>query len=160
MKLCNSFKIWIPIILWPYRKMAFQCNLATTLQICSVVAGIFTIVMGIVFFFDFNGFAGIIVNLFLIIFGLLVCLAELYVFDFFKYLGFLLTFWGKTVFYIYLGFLVFASGGIRLVTSIIFWVLAIIMVICHFLVGGVASPPLFQTGGVSFSASNSDYFEA
>ena len=137
-----------------------EVSLGLIFQIIAIIGGLFTVIMGIYWFFAYLSFVNVIRNLFLIILGLMIIIPEIYIFDFFKYFGFLLTVWGKAIFYFYLGFFVFGSSGLQITTSIILWLLAVLQIVFHFVGGGYNAPPLAQKGGVSFSTSNSDYFEA
>ncbi|OHT15247.1 hypothetical protein TRFO_14285 [Tritrichomonas foetus] len=139
--------------------MGFVCNLNTVLQFVTIATGIFGVIIAIVLMIKYFGPAQIILDLVVIFFSLCIIASEIYVFDFFKYIAFLMTFWGKAALYLFMGFFLFAESGTGLVAAIVFWALFVFYVIVAFITK-TTSPPLLQKNSQpSFSATDSDYFQ-
>ena len=128
---------------------------ALVVQIIAIVAAVFGIVAGCVGFFNFASFVSVVMNLFVILFFLVLLSVELYIFSWIKYFGFLLKPWGKAAVYLFMGALLFAKRGFGLACAIIFWVLFIFYVIISIFLHG-AAPPIFQRKNVPNVSSNSD----
>ena len=139
-----------------------ECNLSLAVQITSIVAGSFAIVIGIYCMFDLNDgsskFKQFILNAFLVVFGVGIVMIEVYLFEIVKYFGFMLRNWGKALLYLFMGCFVFWTKGIRLVASIIFWVLSVIYFVFFFLKTPLAAPLLQKNTGVAFEVTNDDYY--
>ncbi|KAK8891663.1 hypothetical protein M9Y10_028883 [Tritrichomonas musculus] len=132
--------------------------LSTILQYVAIAAGVFGIIVAFVCIFKYFSVGGLIVDIFVIFFCVCIVLSELYIFDFFKYIAFIVTFWGKGILYLFMGFFLFSSHGIGLVAAIIFWALFALYLIVGFLVKHY-NPPLFQKNNQpNFSVSEQDYF--
>ena len=132
--------------------------LSTILQYVAIVAGVFGIIVAFVCIFKYFSVGGLIVDIFVIFFCVCIVLSELYIFDFFKYIAFIITFWGKGILYLFMGFFLFSSHGIGLIAAIIFWALFVLYLIVGFLVKSY-NPPLFQKNSQpNFSVSEGDYF--
>lgn len=138
--------------------MAFVCNVAFAFQIVSIVAGCFGIIVAIVCLIKWFSVPGLIMDIFVILFSLIIIASEVYVFDFFKYFAFILVFWGKAIFYLFMGFLLFSTSGIGLVAAIIFWALFIAYIILHFVFHITSVPIMQKNSPPSFETSNTDYF--
>ena len=142
--------------------MPVSCNLSLAVQITSIVAGAFAVVIGIYCMFDLNDgspkFQQFILNAFLVIFGVGIMMIEIYIFDFAKYFGFMLKTWGKSMMCLFMGCFVFWTRGIRLVAAIIFWILSIFYFVFIFISAGIAPPLLQRNSGVAFEVTNEDYY--
>ena len=99
------------------------CNLSFALQIFSIIAGVFGAIVSLVCMFKYFSVEQLIISLFGILLSLIVIACELYIFEFFKYFAFVLTFWGKGLLYLFMAFFLFAPSGIGLVAAIIFWIM-------------------------------------
>lgn len=135
-----------------------DCNLNFILQIVTIIAGAFGIIVAIVCICSWFSVPGLILDIFVIFFCLCIIFSELYVFSFFKYIAFIATFWGKGTLYLFIGFFLFSTSGIGLAAAIIFWALFIFYIIVA-VITKTSSPPLLQKNSQpNWSVSNEDYF--
>lgn len=146
-------------------KLNFKFNVAFVTQIFSIIAGALGVVVSIMYMFGYGGrfsFDRLILGLFGVIFSLIIIAAEIYVFDFFKYFAFILTFWGKGMMYLFMGFFLLNTSGFGIFVSIVFFALFLLSLCVHFILKkkGV-SQPLLQKGAKSpkFKATASDYYD-
>ena len=140
--------------------MGFKCNLNFALQIFSICAGVFGVIMGIVMIFEYFSIPSVILDAFVIFFSLCIIFSEVYVFQFFKYIAFIITFWGKAILYLSMGFFLFSTHGIGLVAAIIFWALTVFYIIVAIITRS-ASPPILQKNKQpEFESTDADYFHS
>lgn len=122
-------------------------NSPKTVQLLCLVASAFVIVASILRMVLGMINPILVINcVFTLLFGLVLLCAELYVFPFFGYFTFIVTSWGKTFMYFFMGFLMFDKGGFGIVVAIVCWILAVLLFIAGFIVKATA-PPYFQKGG-------------
>lgn len=133
--------------------------LSTILQYLAIVAGVFGVIVAFVCIVKYFSVGGLIVNIFVIFFSVCIVLSELYIFDFFKYIAFIVTFWGKGILYLIMGFFLFGGEAIQIIAAIVFWVLFILYLVVGFLVKQYNPPLLQKNSQPTFSISEADYFD-
>eukprot|EP00386_Alphamonas_edax_P013101 GDKI01040599.1.p2 GENE.GDKI01040599.1~~GDKI01040599.1.p2 ORF type:complete len:148 (-),score=31.04 GDKI01040599.1:114-557(-) len=113
-------------------------------QMISLAASVFLLAFGILSLMAQNGGAvdirGAIVSIYLILFAIMLIIAEIRAFEFFGYVRFIYSAAGRGLFFIFLGFLCFSTHPLALTCGICLIVVGIIFVIFAFTVGGIPKP--------------------
>lgn len=140
--------------------MAWKCNLNCLVQWCSILVSCYGIGASVASMILFPSLGGVILYAFVILFCVMILFTEIYVCPLFKYATFIITFWGKGVLYLFIGFFLFSLGDIwRIISACIFWAMFGFYIAVHFITKS-ASPPLCQKGSApSFEVTNEDYYE-
>jgi hypothetical protein len=149
--------------------MAVIVNTGVVLQVISVLAAVFGVVCSLYELFetsknleDARKLSKFILMLFVLLFCLFLIFAEIYVFDFFKYIAFILTTWGKALFYLFLGFFFYSDprdDSLGFAAAIIFWVLSILYLVMVFVSAGPARPIGQRAAPPKFEANSKDYYQ-
>ena len=136
-----------------------RCNLNAFVQWCSIIVGCFGIAVSIALIITEPSVGGIILCAFTILFSVMIVFSEIYVCGLFKYASFIITFWGKGILYLFIGFFIFSTDLLRLVSAVIFWAMFIVYIIFHCKTKS-SSPPLCQKNKKpNFEAKQEDYYE-
>ena len=133
-------------------------SLGLIIQFVAIVAGVLGIACSLYCIFKYFSVGGLILSIFTIIFCLIIIAVEVYIFEFFKYFAFILTFWGKGIMFLFMGFFIFSRDGFQLTCAIIFWVLFIIYVISFFIAKSSTKPLMQKEGPPQFTFSSSDVY--
>lgn len=135
-----------------------EFSLGLIIQFIAILAGVLGIVCSLYCIFKYFSVGGLILSIFTIIFCLIIIAVEVYIFEFFKFFAFILTFWGKGIMFLFMGFFIFSRDGFQLTCAIIFWVLFVVYLISFFIAKS-STKPLFQAGGPpSFTFSSNEVY--
>ncbi|KAH0792821.1 COPI associated protein [Histomonas meleagridis] len=75
------------------------------------------------------------------------------------YFAFIITFWGKGIMYLFMGFFIFSkSSTFAIVVAVIFWCLFVLCVISFFFAKGSSAPLLQKGEPPSFDLSSADFY--
>ena len=132
------------------------CSLLFAVQITSLVASIFGVVISVYSLVASHSWEGIIRGIYVLFFSACLFLVEIYIPPCFRFFGFLLKNWGKGATYLILGFIFFSKDTLNTITSIVFWVLAVLYFVLSFVAKGIAKPLAQST--ITLSTSNADYY--
>jgi hypothetical protein len=155
----SSHPVLSPSHLLLAQTMAITCNLAFAVQILTIIAGIWGIIVAIIFVITESDLGGIIFNAFLMLFCCLLIMSEIYVAAIMRYVAFIQTIWGKGCFFLFMGFFEFRQQGVGLAAAISFWILFILYVILFCVIGGTA-PPLTQTNNPpQYETTEEEYYK-
>ena len=136
-------------------------RLVAILQIVCIIVSVLGFLSGFYLLTSMTTFPTFVMGFFIVLFSVLLLLAEIYVFSFFKYFSFLLTNWGKAIMYFFLGSLFYnPAATFNVILSFLYWILAGFFLVMTFVTGGVAKP-LFQAADqIQISTNTNDFFEA
>ena len=140
--------------------MAWKCNFNCLVQWCSIFVSLYGIGASVASIILHPSLGGIILYAFVILFCVMILFTEIYVCSLFKYAAFIITFWGKGILYLFIGFFLFDTGDIwRIISAVLFWAMFALYVGVYFVTKS-SSPPLCQKNSKpTFEAKNDDYYE-
>ena len=137
-----------------------EINLNYILQLTCIISGILGITTSFYQFIAISNLPSFILGSFVIVFSIFLISAEIYIFSFFKYFAFILTNWGKSILYLFIGALLYNSNYlINLICSFLFWLLFIFFILMEFYVGKVSIPLYQKEDLIDLDVKTNEFFK-
>lgn len=141
--------------------MGLYIDLGLTIQWTSIVICIFGIIAAVVRILHLTNVNDIIANLFCILFCGIIMASDIYICpSFFKYVAFAVTYWGKAMLYLFMGFFVFGHDSMGIIASILFWIMFVAYLIVCLMMKGTPAPICQRGGAPEFETKDSDYYHS
>jgi len=135
-----------------------EISLRIVIKWITIVASCYALVISIRNISYVTTLQSICPNMIIIVFSLVLIIAEVYLFDFFKFFTFLLTLYGKSFSFLLIGALFWNIDSLNLVTSSIFLTLAGVYGILTVFTNGLVSKPLLLNNDAKFVIDVKDMY--
>ena len=133
-------------------------NLYLSLQIIAIISELYAITIAILNLNSTSFFIIYVRQSMVILVSLFLLLSEIYLFNFFKYFSFILTYWGKSLSYLFLGSLLWSIDTLNLITSVVFWVLSTFYTIMYFIAKDGIANPIFDNTEIDLTLKKDSIF--